>query len=85
MPDHDEDILFEDLDFHDAEARDEQVLAFAIACFDDNSVEELSSPHSADHADPTDMETWDIDAWGWSSAVSAALNERLRVDDALPK
>jgi hypothetical protein len=56
---------------------DGQVKAFAIACFDTNSIEELQAPHTPADADSADMNTWGITADEWSLAIDAALLERL--------
>ena len=50
--------------------RHERTRAFATACYDTNSVDEL---RAATEADETDMQQWGIDENRWHEAVSAAL------------
>lgn len=48
---------------------------FAESCFNQNSVDELVDAISgtAEQADPSDMETWDIDCYEWREAIQQAL------------
>ena len=54
-----------------------QTKAFAEACYDTNSIEELSMPHAVEDADEADMKTWGITAEEWSLAIEAARQEML--------
>lgn len=56
---------------------DEQTRAFAAACYDTNSIEELQQ-HGP--ADLTDMAAWGITAEQWREAIDAALADRLAAD-----
>lgn len=45
---------------------------FAAACYNDNSLAELSAPHSPSDANKRDCETWGISPQEWSDAIEAA-------------
>ena len=62
------------MNFRDLEG---QVLAFAEACYDQNSVHELQEIfNTVSKADPTDLKTWDITAEEWHQAIRVALDAR---------
>jgi hypothetical protein len=48
---------------------------FAAACYEENSMEELSLPHTPSDADEADMREWKITAQEWSNAIEAALQD----------
>lgn len=54
-----------------------QTKAFAEACYDTNSIDELSAPHAPADADEADMQEWGITAEQWSQAIEAARQEML--------
>lgn len=51
--------------------------AFAEACYDTNSIEDLLEPSEDSAADKTDLENWQIDESQWHIACHAALNDLL--------
>lgn len=56
---------------------DERTRAFAVACYDTNSIEELQQPG---RADPADLAAWGITPEQWREAIDAALADRLAAD-----
>jgi len=48
---------------------------FAIACYDQNSLEELEN---CTEPDEMDMKTWEIDQEEWRDAIKAALTEKKK-------
>jgi hypothetical protein len=55
---------------------------FATACFDQNSIAELESPHAPEDADLDECSNWGITPEEWSDAIEAALNERREYTNA---
>ncbi len=53
---------------------DNQTRAFAEACYDNNTVEEMQEV--VNDPDPFDMEAWDVDEAQWKEAIAAALADR---------
>jgi len=54
--------------------------AFAEACYDTNSFNELCEaldPKNTDSPDETDMQVWSLTEKEWYQAIIAAINERL--------
>ena len=54
--------------------------AFAEACYDTNSFNELweaLDPKNTDSPDKTDMQVWSLTEKEWYQSVIAALNEKL--------
>jgi hypothetical protein len=60
-----------EIDYRDSE----NVVAFAIACIDMNSIDDLLE--CTKHAKQADMEQWKISEKQWREAVDAALNGKL--------
>lgn len=50
-----------------------QCKAFAEACYNQNSIEELESLYSVDE---TDCEEWEISVDEWCVAIAAALHDK---------
>lgn len=51
---------------------------FAIACYDQNSIDELENA-TLENADSGDMDAWGISAQEWVDAIRAARNEKLDI------
>lgn len=49
-----------------------QAIDFAVCCFEDTTLAELSEDHRPVVADLTDMSNWDITAEEWSWAIETA-------------
>lgn len=47
--------------------------AFAVACYDENSIDELQDAS----VDATDCQTWDINPEQWKEATQAALADLI--------
>jgi len=60
-----------EIDYRDSE----NVVGFAIACIDMNSIDDLLE--CTGRADKADMEQWKITATEWRAAIDAALNAKL--------
>jgi hypothetical protein len=60
-----------EIDYRDSE----NVVGFAIACIDMNSVDDLLE--CTKHTKQADMEQWKITATEWRAAIDAALNAKL--------
>ena len=50
---------------------------FAVACYNENTIEELQAPHTPADYDPTDCFIWTMTPEEWSEGIRAALNERI--------
>lgn len=50
-----------------------QAKEFAIACYDTNTLDELSGALRSDKADKTDMQEWSINEQEWREAITAAF------------
>ena len=62
-----------EIDYRDSE----NVVGFAIACIDMNSIDDILE--CTDRADKADMEQWKITATEWRAAIDAALNAKLYI------
>lgn len=56
--------------------QNEQVKAFAEACYDDCTTDMLVEALACD-ADETDMKVWNIDVNGYYEAINAALADKI--------
>ena len=61
-----------------------QLTGFAEACYDTNSVEELSAALKQRAADKTDCETWKITPTQWRAAIAEALAAKLEDAGGIP-
>lgn len=60
-----------------AARREQNLIGFAEACFNQNSVQELRACLKMKSADKTDCETWRITPTQWRAAIKQALKEKL--------
>lgn len=51
--------------------------SFAAACFDQNSLEDLLSPHAPENADAADCREWGLTPEEWSAQIGLALKARI--------
>jgi len=62
-------------EFKNEHKHNENVVAFAIACIDMNSIDDLLE--CTNHTKQADMERWKISEIQWREAIDAALNGKL--------
>lgn len=67
--------------------QNENTKAFAVACYDMNTLAELLEARKGMEADAVDMRTWGLTETQWIEAIEAALYEQLRtwvLDEFVP-
>lgn len=60
---------------------DKNTYEFAVACYNDNSIEELEGVATPEDADPADCLAWDITPKQWVEAVSAAYKAKCAAEE----